>query len=125
MCKAVLSVRGTTSIWKFGNECGILEQLHQLMQILLLFCTKKLFFLFYAPIFIKHPISLSIPHVYSIKYSFFTIFYYFLSLIASLSQTQSETHLPHRLSLSHRPNPPLAHFLINQTIITILHFIIK
>ena len=43
-----------------------------------------------------------------------------------ISLTTSLSHRPNPpLSHSYRPNPSLSHFLINQTIITILHFIIK
>ena len=52
-----------------------------------LFCTKKkkLLFLFYTPIFTKHSHQFSILHIYSIKYSFFYIFFIILSLIDPLS----------------------------------------
>ena len=106
-----------------------LKHLHQWMQTFHLFCTKKIyfFFLFYTPIFTKH-LHQFIYSTYLFNKIFILLqFFIILSLTASfsLSQTQFETHLPLTASLSHRPNPPLSHFLINQTIITILHFIIK
>ena len=71
-------------------------------------------------------INLSTLHIYLIKYSFFYNFLLFspsppLSLSHTQSETYSITYLPHRLSLSQTKSA----FLINQIIITILHFIIK
>ena len=93
------------------------------MQTFLLFCTKKLLFLFYTPIFTKHLHQfIYSTHLFNKIFILFTIFYYSLphrlSLTnpiqnpslhhcLSLSQTQSAS-----LSLSHQPNnnynPPVA-----------------
>ena len=115
MCKAVLSVRGTTSIWKFGNECGILEQLHQLMQILLLFCTKKAIFSILRTYFYKTPYQfIYSPRLFNKIFIFYNFLLFSLpyrfsltdpiwnpspSPPLSLSQTQSTSR-----SLSHQPN---------------------
>ena len=70
------------------------------MQIFLLFCTKKLFFLFYTPIFIKHTHQF-IYYTYLFNKIFIILqFFIILSLTAFLSQTQSETHLSLTASLS-------------------------
>ena len=61
--------------------------------LFLLFCTKKLFFLFYTPIFIKH-LSQFIYSTHLFNKIFILLqFFIILSLTAFLSQTQSETHL--------------------------------
>ena len=80
-----------------------------MMQICLLFYTKKLFFLFYTLIFTKHPHQF----IYSIhlfnKIFILLPFFIILSLTAFLSQTQSEsieTQTPEQLFLSHSPKPP-------------------
>ena len=71
----VLGVRVTTSI--HSNFLSILQE-------------KTYFFYFTYQLLQNAHISLSILHIYSIKYSFFYIFYYFLThgLSLSLSQTQ-------------------------------------
>ena len=76
----VLGVRVTTSI--HSNFLSILQE-------------KTYFFYFTYRLLQNAHISLSILHIYSIKYSFFYIFYYFLTHGLSLS---------HCLSLSLRPN---------------------
>ena len=66
------------------------------MQIFFLFYTKKSYlFYFIDSLFQNTHISLSILHIYSIKYSFFYNF-----LLLSLT-----TPLSHRPTLSHRPRP--------------------
>ena len=67
------------------------------MQIFFLFYTKKKSYLFYFTdsLFQNTHISLSILHIYSIKYSFF-----YNCLVLSLT-----TPLSHRTTLSHRPRP--------------------
>ena len=70
---------------------------------------QKNYFFYFTHSFLQNThINLSILHIYSIKYSFFLQFFIILSLIAFLSQTQSErteTHLPQNNSLSHKPKP--------------------
>ena len=67
-----------------------LEQPHQLMQTFRLFCINKLLFLFYTPIFTKHPHqSIYSTHLFNKIFILLQFFYYFL------------THNP---SLSHIPN---------------------
>ena len=68
------------------NFCP-LEQPHQFVQIFCLFCKKKpTFFYFTYPLLQNTHISLSILHIYLIKYSFFLHFLLFPSL-SSLAQT--------------------------------------
>ena len=88
-----------------------LEQLHQLMQIFLLFCTKKLLFYFilfyFTHLFLQNThISLFILHIYSIKYSFFYNFFIIFSpsLLLSHRSNLKPISLPTSLSLSHQPN---------------------
>ena len=78
----VLGVRVTTSI--HSNFLSILQE-------------KTYFFYFTYQLLQNAHISLSILHIYSIKYSFFYIFYYFLTDGLSLSHCLS-------LSLSLKPN---------------------
>ena len=85
---------------------NLLEQVHQLMQICLLFCTKKkLLFLFYTLIFTKHSHQfIYSTHLFN-KIFIFLPFFIILSLTAFLSQTQIEstetqTHLPQNNSFS-------------------------
>ena len=79
----VLGVRVTTSI--HSNFLSILQE-------------KTYFFYFTYRLLQNAHISLSILHIYSIKYSFFYIFYYFLthglSLSLSLSRTQPPSSSP-------------------------------
>ena len=106
-----------------SGSSSYLEQLHQLMQTFLLFCTKKLTFFYFTNSSLQNThINLSILHIYSIKiFILFTIFYYslphYLSLTdpiqnpslfhhLSLSQTQSIS-----LSLSHQPNNNYNHLI--------------
>ena len=60
------------------------------MQIFFLFCTKKTNFSILHSFLQNTHIALSILHIYSIKIFIFLQFFIILSLIASLSQTQSE-----------------------------------
>ena len=54
------------------------------------FCTFKTYFFYFSNSFLQNThISLSILHIYSIKYSFFYIFYYFLTRGLSLSLSLS------------------------------------
>ena len=56
------------------------------------FCTSKPYFFYFTHPFLQNiHISLSILHIYSIKYSFFYIFYYFLTRGLSLSLSLSLT----------------------------------
>ena len=76
-----------------------LEQPHQFVQIFCLFCKKKpTFFYFTYPLLQNTHISLSILHIYLIKYSFF--FTFFIISFRLLSGTNS----PHRLLHPH-PHP--------------------
>ena len=73
-----------------------LEQPHQFVQIFCLFCKKKPTFSILHIHFYKNThISLSILHIYLIKYSFFYIFYYFLP-----------SPLWHKLTTSSSPSTP-------------------
>ena len=66
------------------------------LRIFFHFAHLKPTFVYFTHSFLQNThISLSILHIYSIKYSFFYIFYYFLTHGLSL---------PHCLSLSLRPN---------------------
>ena len=57
---------------------------------LFLFCISKTYFSYFTHSFLQNThISLSILHIYSIKCSFFYIFYYFLTHGRSLSLTAS------------------------------------
>ena len=84
------------SLWTFVLGCYLicflpLEQPHQFMQIFCLFCKKKHTFFYFTHSLLQNThISLSILHIYSIKYLFFLHFLLF----------------PSRSSLesSHRPN---------------------
>ena len=55
------------------------------------FAHKNLFFLFYISIFTNTYISLSILHIYSIKYSFFYKFFIISSLTTLLSHRLNTT----------------------------------
>ena len=85
-----------------------LEQPHQFVQIFCIFYKKNLLFLFYTLIFTKHSHQfIYSTHLFN-KIFIFLQFFIILSLIAFLSQTQSErteTHLPQNNSLSHKPKP--------------------
>ena len=67
----------------------LLEQSYQLMQTFLLFCIKKknyFLFIYFIHQFLQNThISLSILHIYSIKYSFFYNFIIIFSLTTPLS----------------------------------------
>ena len=75
-------------VCKYRWICRKLEQPHQLMQTFHLFCIKNYFFYFTNSFLQNTSISLSIIHIYSIKYSFFIIFYYFLTHYPYLEHTQ-------------------------------------
>ena len=71
---------------------SLLEQLHQLMQTFRIFCTKKNYFFYFTNPFLQNThISLSILHIYSIKYSFF---YNFLLFPHSLPLSLTDPTLP-------------------------------
>ena len=79
------------------------------MQIFCLFCKKKhIFFYFTHPLLQKTHISLSILHIYSIKYSFFLYFLLFPSIwnkLTNSSSLSSHTHT-HPSTKSPTPNQP-------------------
>ena len=66
---------------------------------------KPYFFYFTHPLLQNTYISLSILHIYLIKYSFFTIFYYSPSPPLSLTDQHSLTDPNLDPTLSHRPRP--------------------
>ena len=57
------------------------------------FCTSKTYFFYFTHLFLQNTrISLSILHIYSIKYSFFYISFIIFSLMASLSLRPNHRH---------------------------------
>ena len=84
------------AIWLHKKLLYLSQSIHQTF---LLFYTKSYFFLFYTPIFTKHPHQfIYSTHLFN-KIFILLQFFIILSLTASLSQTQSAS-----LSFSHQPN---------------------
>ena len=83
-----------TKVEAFALMAHDLKQIWQSKHIskckrFLVFYTKNLLFFYFTHQFLQNShISLFILHIYLIKYSFFTIFYYFLTHYSSLSHTQ-------------------------------------
>ena len=100
-----------------------LEQPHQFVQIFCLFCKKKpTFFYFTYPLLQNTHISLSILHIYLIKYSFFYIFYYFLpSPLWHKLTTSSSPSTPTPSQQPFNKIQPLIHWSSTTTITTTRH----
>ena len=69
------------------------------------FARKNILFLFYTSTFTKHLISLSILHIYSIKYSFFLHFLLFPSLWNKLTNSSSPSSHTHTHPSTKSPTP--------------------
>ena len=98
----IQNLRATTSVR--SNFLSILQE-------------KTYFFYFTHPLLQNIHISLSILHIYSIKYSFFYIFYYFLTHGLSLSLRPNHRH-HHPATIKPKPRslkPKLCDFFVSHS----------